>query len=111
MAMLRYFPPAGPPVLFAVHKPIVTSGSGGGNDIHLPDSSVLEHHAQVVHNGRDFQIEELSRDAAIEVNGKRKRRVRLAEGDRLALGQAQLSFSMFSELPQIVAGADANVAG
>jgi transcriptional regulator with GAF, ATPase, and Fis domain len=98
MAMLRYFPPDGSPKLFAIHKPVTTIGRGEANDVHLEDSSVMPHHAQVVFNGRDFQLEELARDADIEINGKKKRRARLVDGDRIGLGGAQLGFTMYSEL-------------
>jgi transcriptional regulator with GAF, ATPase, and Fis domain len=99
MAMLRYFPADGSPVLFALHKPLVTIGRAAGNDVHLPDRSVKDHHAQIVFNGRDFQLEEIDRVADIAINGKKKRRARLVDGDRITLGVAQLGFSMFSELP------------
>ncbi len=99
MAFVRYFPPQGAPLLFAVHKPVTTIGRALGNDVHVPDATVHQHHAQIVFNGRDFQFEEVDRHAEILINGKRKRRARLANGDRLTLGQAQLSFSMFSEPP------------
>jgi transcriptional regulator with GAF, ATPase, and Fis domain len=98
MAMLRYFPPQGSPVLVALHKPVMTIGRAVGNDVHLPDRSVKDHHAQIVFNGRDFQLEELDRTADIAINGKKKRRARLVDGDRLTLGAAQLGFTMFSEL-------------
>lgn len=98
MAMLRYFPPAGGPKLYAISKPVVALGRGEGNDIPINHPSVLEHHAQIVFNGRDFQIEELDRAAEIQINGKKKRRARLVDGDRLQLGEAQVGFSMFSEL-------------
>jgi transcriptional regulator with GAF, ATPase, and Fis domain len=97
MPTLRFFPPSGSPQLFAVHKPITTLGRALGNDIHVPDASVLSHHAQVVFNGRDFEVEVLDRDAVLAINGKRKRRARLVNGDRLTLGEAQLAFSMFSD--------------
>lgn len=108
MAMLRYFPPAGGPKLYAISKPVVAVGRGEGNDVYLDDPSVLEHHAQIVFNGRDFQIEELDRAAEIQINGKKKRRARLVDGDRVQLGEAQLGFSMFSEL--VVPGRDADQA-
>jgi transcriptional regulator with GAF, ATPase, and Fis domain len=98
MAMLRYFPRDGSPRLFAIHKPVTTIGRGEANDVHIEDPSVLEHHAQVIFNGRDFQLEELARDAEIEINGKKKRRARLVDGDRVALGSVQLGFTVFSEL-------------
>lgn len=101
MAILRYFPPSGSPQLWTLHKPISTIGRALGNDAVVADASLLHHHAQIVFNGRDFQIEESDRDASIAINGKKKRRARLVHGDRLTLGDAQFSFSMFSELSQV----------
>ncbi len=100
MAMLRFFPAAGSPRVFAIHKPVTTIGRSEGNDVYIDDPTLLEHHAQVVFTGRDFQIEELDRSAELTINGKKKRRGRLVDGDRLTLGDAQLGFSMFSELPR-----------
>jgi len=98
MATVRYFPNDGPPILTALHKPVTTFGRALGNDIHLPDASVAHHHAQIVFNGRDFQLEELDREGEILINGKKKRRARLANGDRFTLGKAQLGFSFFTEV-------------
>jgi transcriptional regulator with GAF, ATPase, and Fis domain len=98
MAIVRYFPAEGAPVIVALHKPVTTLGRALGNDIALPDASVAHHHAQIVFNGRDFQLEEVDRDAEILINGKKKRRARLVHGDRVTLGRAQLGFSMFTEL-------------
>jgi len=97
MPTLRFFPPSGSPQLFALHKPITTLGRALGNDVHVPDATVLSHHAQIVFNGRDFEVEVLDKDAVLAINGKRKRRARLVNGDRLGLGEAQLAFSMFNE--------------
>src|SRR5690606_10541206 len=97
MAMLRFFPAEGSPRLFAITKPVFTIGRSEGNDVTLREPGVLEHHAQIVYTGRDFQLEELDRGAEIQINGKRKRRSRLVDGDRLALGDAHIGFSMFSE--------------
>jgi len=96
--MVRYYPSDGPPMLMAVHKPVTTIGRALGNDIHIPEPSVSDHHAQIVFNGRDFQLEELDREAEILINGKKKRRARLVNGDRITLGGSQLGFSLFSEL-------------
>ncbi len=106
MAILRYFPPSGSPQLWFLHKPITTMGRALGNDIVVSDASLLHHHAQIVFNGRDFQLEESDREASIAINGKKKRRARLVNGDRLTLGEAQFSFSIFSELPQGAPTAD-----
>jgi transcriptional regulator with GAF, ATPase, and Fis domain len=98
MAIVRYFPAEGAPVMVGVHKPVTTIGRALGNDIAIPDPSVAHHHAQIVFNGRDFQLEEVDREAEILINGKKKRRARLVQGDRVTLGRAQLGFSMFTEM-------------
>ncbi len=85
--------------MWTLHKPISTIGRAPGNDVVVVDASLHHHHAQIVFNGRDFQLEEMDRDGAIAINGKKKRRARLINGDRLTLGDAQFSFSMFSETP------------
>jgi transcriptional regulator with GAF, ATPase, and Fis domain len=111
--MVRYYPSDGAPVLHAVHKPVTTIGRALGNDICVPDTSVTEHHAQIIFNGRDFQLEELDRDASILINGKKKRRARLVNGDRVVLGRAQLGFTLFSELTTLheTDGASAGAVG
>ena len=48
-------------------------------------------------DGRDFNLEEVDKQAEILINGKKKRRARLVHGDRLTLGDAELAFSMFDE--------------
>jgi transcriptional regulator with GAF, ATPase, and Fis domain len=116
MATIRYFPPDGAPVLVAVHKPVTTIGRALGNDVHVPDPSVAAHHVQIVFNGRDFQLEEVDQKAEILINGKKKRRARLCNGDRLTLGRALLGFSMFTEteLPEpenLTTGAPSDLAG
>jgi transcriptional regulator with GAF, ATPase, and Fis domain len=98
MAIVRYFPPEGAPLIVALHKPVTTLGRALGNDIAIPDASVAHHHAQIVFNGRDYQLEEIDREGEILINGKKKRRARLVHGDRIVLGRAQLGFSMFTEL-------------
>lgn len=98
MATLRYFPSSGAPQAWPLHKPVSTIGRALGCDVSVRDATLLNHHAQIVFNGRDFQLEEVDKSAAIAINGKKKRRARLINGDRLVLGDAQFSFSMFSEL-------------
>jgi transcriptional regulator with GAF, ATPase, and Fis domain len=97
MATVRYFASDGASILVPLHKPVTTLGRALGNDIHLPEPSVAAHHAQIVFNGRDFQLEEVDGQGEILINGKKKRRGRLVNGDRVTLGRAQLGFSMFTE--------------
>ncbi len=80
-----------------LHKPVTTVGRALGNDVALAGDGLAETHAQVLFDGRDFNLEEVDKQADILVNGKKKRRARLVHGDRLTLGDVALSFSMFDE--------------
>jgi transcriptional regulator with GAF, ATPase, and Fis domain len=97
MPTLKWFPPEGAPKTFVVFKPVTTVGRALGNDVAIPASKMAETHAQVLFDGRDFNLEEADKSGEILVNGKKKRRARLVHGDRLTLGDAELSFSMFDE--------------
>lgn len=99
MATLRHFPSSGSPQVWQLHKPLMTIGRALGSDVQVKDATVLNHHAQIVFNGRDFQLEEVDRTGLISINGKKKRRARLVNGDRLCFGDAQFSFSIYSEQP------------
>jgi transcriptional regulator with GAF, ATPase, and Fis domain len=76
---------------------VTTLGRALGNDVALQGEGVAEHHIQILFDGRDFNLEEVDRNAEIKINGKKKRRARLVHGDRLELGTAEVAFSMFSE--------------
>ncbi|MCC6646358.1 MAG: sigma 54-interacting transcriptional regulator [Polyangiaceae bacterium] len=100
MATLKFYPPVGAPVVYAVHKPLTNIGKALGNDLAITGEGVADHHVQIAFDGRDFNLNEIDRDADIRINGKKKRRARLVHGDRVELGASALvSFSMFSELP------------
>ncbi|WP_437673318.1 sigma 54-interacting transcriptional regulator [Sorangium sp. So ce131] len=101
MPTLKYFATEGAPRLYSVHKPVTTIGKALGNDVAIAGAGVLEHHAQIVFDGRDFVLEECERDGEIAINGKKKRRARLVHGDRLQLGGVEVGFSMFAEAPSV----------
>jgi transcriptional regulator with GAF, ATPase, and Fis domain len=99
MPTLKFFAAAGAPRFYSVHKPVTTIGKALGNDIAISGRGVADHHAQLTFDGRDFQLDELDREADIDINGKRKRRARLQHGDRVRLGEVELGFSMFADAP------------
>lgn len=99
MATLRHYPSSGSPQVWPLHKPLMTIGRALGSDIQIKEATVESHHAQIVFNGRDFQLEEVDKAASISINGKKKRRARLVNGDRICLGDAQFSFNIFSDMP------------
>ena len=97
MPTLKYFAAVRRAAPLRVHKPVTTIGKALGNDVAVAGAGVVEHHAQILFDGRDFVLEEVDRDAEIPINGKKKRRARLVHGDRFQLGAVELAFSMFAE--------------
>lgn len=97
MPTLRYFPPKGQPQAHNVHKPITTLGISQGNDIVISAPGVADTHAQVIFDGRFFNLEEVDRQADLQVNGKKKRRARLSHNDRILLGTAEVVFSLLGD--------------
>jgi transcriptional regulator with GAF, ATPase, and Fis domain len=96
MPALKWFPVQGRPRVFPLYKPVSTVGRALGNDVVVP-GQLEGTHAQVLFDGRDFNLEEADKTGEILINGKKKRRARLVHGDRLTLGDAELVFSMFDE--------------
>jgi pSer/pThr/pTyr-binding forkhead associated (FHA) protein len=97
MPTLKWFPPQGAPRTFALFKHVSTVGRALGNDIAIPSGGLAETAAQVLFDGRDFNLEEVDKQAEILINGKKKRRARLVHGDRLTLGDTELQFAIFDE--------------
>src|SRR6516165_8452663 len=102
MPLLKWFPSQGQPRAFVIYKPVTTIGRALGNDAAIPSHGLAETHAQFLFDGRDFNLEEVDKQAEILINGKKKRRARLVHGDRLTLGDVELGFSVFDE-PQKIA--------
>ncbi|MET0284899.1 MAG: sigma 54-interacting transcriptional regulator [Polyangiales bacterium] len=90
-------PLLGKPRVFPIYKKITTIGSAGGNDVNVDGTGLADFHAQIVFDGRDFNLSEVDRDGEIAINGKKKRRTKLVHNDRLQLGDVQLVFSVYDE--------------
>ena len=98
MPSLKWMRPEGRPKIFSVYKAITSIGRASGSDVRIDDKALAEHHAQVVFDGKAFNLQEVDLEGDIQVNAKKKRRVRLEHGDRLLLGgKIDLSFSLFDE--------------
>ncbi|HEY6880063.1 MAG TPA: GAF domain-containing protein, partial [Polyangiales bacterium] len=97
MPSLKLVPLLGKPKVFPIYKKITTIGSAGGNDVCVEGTGLADFHAQIVFDGRDFNLSEVDRDGDIAINGKKKRRTKLVHNDRLQLGDVQLVFSVYDE--------------
>jgi len=108
MPSLKWMVPNGKPRVFPIHKKIVSVGRAGGNDVNADDSSLADYHAQVMFDGRDFNFSEVDTRAEILLNGKKKRRGKLVNGDRLTLGTVEFVFSVYDEVAPVVEPTDAS---
>ncbi len=99
MPTLKWFPPQGHPRTFSIYKPMSTIGRALGNDVAVSSPGLADTHAQIIFDGRDFNLEEVDKQGEILINAKKKRRARLVHGDRLTLGDAEFAFSIFDEPP------------
>src|SRR5262245_32015116 len=97
MPSLKLSATTGKPRIFPIYKKITTVGRAGGNDVCLEASGVADYHAQIVFDGRDFNLSEVDREGDIGINGKKKRRAKLFHNDRLELGGVELVFSVYDE--------------
>jgi transcriptional regulator with GAF, ATPase, and Fis domain len=80
--------------VFPLTKKMMTIGSKSTNDIVIDDGQVEDSHAVVQCDGASFVIQPAHRKADIYVNGKRRRRQELADGDEVGLGRTRLKFQL-----------------
>ena len=69
MPTLKWFPPQGAPKSFSLYKPVSTIGRALGNDVALASPGLSETHAQILFDGRDFNLSEVDRSGDIAASG------------------------------------------
>jgi transcriptional regulator with GAF, ATPase, and Fis domain len=92
VAFLRVRTPDGRQRDVALQKRLTSLGRGPENDVDLGDASLPETALHIHFDGRDHNAA-CHGGAVMTVNGKRKVAARLADGDRIELGRAQIAFS------------------
>ncbi len=100
MPNLKWMVKAGRPQSFPIYKKITTIGRAATNDVSLDENSLGEFHAQLVFDGRDFNLSEVE-GSPLLVNGKKKRRAKIFHNDRLTLGEVELVFSVYDEVTEL----------
>src|SRR5262249_31051668 len=100
MPSLRIQVPGKGPKVYHLYKKITTIGSGSGCDVVLPDPLLAQSYAHPHPDGRDFNISTIERRDELTVNGKKRKKHRLAHQDRLVIGAIEIVFSLFdAEVP------------
>ena len=61
-------------------------------DIQVPDPNVSRRHAEIRQEGAAYWIVDLDSTNGMEVNGRRQKRAKLRQGDRIVLGSTELVF-------------------
>ena len=77
---------------FNLDKCPLSIGREVTQDIQLVDPKVSKRHASVRRDGEQYIIAETSAKNGIHVNGKRAAEATLNDGDRIVLGETQLTF-------------------
>ncbi|HJL18698.1 MAG TPA: sigma 54-interacting transcriptional regulator [Sandaracinaceae bacterium LLY-WYZ-13_1] len=99
MPSLKWIKAEGRPQIFPVFKKITSIGRAGGNDVPIHEDGLADYHAQLVFDGKDFTLNEVDRKGELRINGKKKRRGKILHGDRITVGEVELQFSIFDEVP------------
>ena len=74
-----------------------TIGRSKDCDIQLADPNVSRKHAEVRQEGAAYWVVDLDSTNGMEVNGRRQKRAKLRQGDRITLGSTELVFRRETE--------------
>ncbi|MCU0664050.1 MAG: sigma 54-interacting transcriptional regulator [Myxococcota bacterium] len=96
MATLTIRSMSGSRETYGIVKSVTTIGSSSSCDIRIDAQGLADCHAQIIFDGRDFNVAESDINANLLVNGKPKRKARLAHDDRMELGDIEMVFSVFA---------------
>jgi len=66
-------------------------------DIQVPDPNISRRHAEVRQEGSAYWVVDLDSTNGMEVNGRRLKRAKLRQGDRIMLGSTELVFRRDTE--------------
>ena len=76
----------------ALDKRSVVIGRSKDCDIRVADPNVSRRHAEVVQEGTAYWVQDLGSTNGLTVNGRRQKRAKLADGDRITVGSTELVF-------------------
>ena len=77
---------------YEVKQQRVVIGRARDCDIQLADANVSRRHAELRQEGASYWVVDLGSTNGMEVNGKRVKRAKLADGDTITLGSTDLTF-------------------
>jgi prefoldin subunit 5 len=78
--------------VFGLSRNTVVLGRVDDADIHLVDPSVSGHHARIINGAQGYEIEDLDSTNGTYIGGRRIRRMRLQNGERVTVGNVEMTF-------------------
>jgi transcriptional regulator with GAF, ATPase, and Fis domain len=99
MPSLRIQIPGKGPKVYHLYKKITTLGSSQDCDLLLPDPLLAASYAHIHFDGDGYNITTIEKRDEIVVNGKKRKKHRLAHQDRMVIGDIEILFSLFDEKP------------
>jgi two-component system, NtrC family, sensor kinase len=94
MAWLTEEQGASPGRVYHLRNKFVTLGRGTSNTIQLLDAEVSRRHAMIRLIQSCYVLDDLNSANGLSVNGRKRKRKTLEEGDRIGLGQTVLVFRL-----------------
>jgi transcriptional regulator with GAF, ATPase, and Fis domain len=91
---LRVKLPGGDPKVYQLFKRLTVLGSGAGSDVVLADPTLAESYAHILYDGQDYTVQTLERRDELTVNGKKRKKHRLAHLDRIVAGDVEITFTL-----------------
>jgi hypothetical protein len=79
---------------YELEKRRVIIGRSRECDIQIDDPNVSRRHAEIRREGPAYWVIDLGSTNGMDVNGRRRQRAKLEDGDRLTIGTSQMLFSM-----------------
>jgi transcriptional regulator with GAF, ATPase, and Fis domain len=97
MPSLRIQIPGKGPKVYHLYKKITTLGSSSDCDLVLPDPLLAESYAHIHFDGNDYNITTIEKKDEVVINGKKRKKHRLAHQDRMLISDIELVFSLFDD--------------
>ena len=92
MASLRVQVPGSRPKLHPLYKRITSIGNAPECDVVLPDPTIGDTLAHIHYDGRDYTISALDKRDELTINGKKRKKHKLAHQDRISIGEIEVLF-------------------
>ncbi len=85
------------PTVYHLYKKITSIGSSADCDIVIPDPLIPESFGHIHFDGQVYTITTQGKKDQMVINGKRRKKHKLAHDDRLRIGGVELRFSLMDE--------------